>query len=67
MAAVYGAASGYAYGEAFAAYPVTGTAAAWADGHGVYSADVELRTSNLTEFDVNLRGVLAVIAWLEEE
>jgi hypothetical protein len=67
LAAVYGTASGYAYGEAFAAYPVTGTAAAWADGHGVYSADVELRTSNLTEFDVNLRGVLAVIAWLEEE
>jgi hypothetical protein len=65
MAAVYGAASGYDFGQSFDAYPVTGTAPAWADGQGIYSADVELSTSNLTEFDANLRAVLAAIAWME--
>ena len=65
MAAVYGEASGYAYGRSFSAYPVTGTAASWADGQGIYSADVELATPNLAEFDANLRGVLALLAWLD--
>ena len=66
LAAVYGEASGYTYGRSFSAYPVTGTAASWADGQGFYSVDVELETSNLAEFDANLRGVLAVLAWLED-
>lgn len=66
MAAVYGAASGYSYGRDFSAYPVTGTAASWADGQGIFSADVELETDNLAEFDANLRGVLALLAWMEE-
>ncbi len=66
MAAVYGEAAGYDYGRAFSAYPVTGTAASWVDGLGIYSADVELETSNLAEFDANLRAVLAVMAWVEE-
>jgi len=61
MAAVYGAASGYSYGQDFSAYPVTGTAASWADGQGILSADVELETNNLAEFGANLRGVLAVM------
>ncbi|MBL8145654.1 MAG: hypothetical protein JNL34_04640 [Anaerolineae bacterium] len=65
MAAVYGEASGYSYGQDFSAYPVTGTAATWADGQGIYSADVELETDNLAEFDRNLRAVLAVMAWME--
>ena len=66
MAAVYGEASGYSYGQSFSAYPVTGTAASWADGQGIFSADVELETDNLAEFDRNLRGVLAVMRWMEE-
>ena len=66
MSAVYGEASGYDYGQAFSAYPVTGTAASWADSQGIYSADVELETSNLTEFDANLRAVLALLAWMDE-
>lgn len=66
MAAIYGEAAGYDYGRAFSAYPVTGTAASWVDGLGIYSADVELETSNLAEFDANLRAVLAVMAWVEE-
>lgn len=65
MAAVYGEASGYSYGQDFSAYPVTGTAASWTAGQGIYSADVELETSNLAEFDRNLRGVLALLAWLD--
>lgn len=65
MAAVYGEASGYRYGQSFSAYPVTGTAASWADGQGILSADVELETDNLAEFDRNLRGVLAIMAWMD--
>ena len=65
MAAVYGEASGYSYGADFSAYPVTGTAASWADGQGFLSADVELETSNLAEMDANLPAVLALLAWMD--
>ena len=64
MAGVYGEAAGYSYGQAFSAYPVTGTAASWADGQGVASADVELRSWTDSEFDANLRGVMALQAWV---
>jgi hypothetical protein len=64
MAAVYGEASGYAYGQPFSAYPVTGTAAAWVDGIGIPSADVELFTRDDPEFDRNLRAVNALQDWL---
>ncbi len=63
MAAVYGAASGYRCCEAFTAYPVTGTAASWADGERIPAADVELASRDQPEFDVNLSGVLALLAW----
>jgi hypothetical protein len=49
---------------AFSAYPVTGTAAGWADGLGIASADIELRTGTEIEFEVNLAGVRAVLAWM---
>ena len=65
MAAVYGEASGYSYGADFSAYPVTGTAASWADGQGFLSADIELETSNLAELDANLPAVLALLAWMD--
>jgi hypothetical protein len=64
MAGVYGEAAGYSYGQAFSAYPVTGTAASWADGQGIASADVELRSWSESEFDANLRGVMALQRWI---
>lgn len=64
MAGVYGEAAGYSYGQAFSAYPVTGTAASWADGQGIASADVELRSWSESEFAANLRGVMALQAWI---
>jgi hypothetical protein len=65
MSAVYGDASGYSYGQAFSAYPVTGTAASWVDGQGIPSADVELASASDPETARNLRGVLAVQCWLQ--
>jgi protein MpaA len=66
MAATYGEAAGYSYGDSFSAYPVTGTAATWADGEGIAAADVELRTWSDPEVEDNLAGVLAVLRWAAE-
>lgn len=64
MSKVLGEATGYSYGATFSAYSVTGTASTWADGQGIPSADVELLTHEDSEFDRNLRGVIAVLDWL---
>lgn len=64
LAAVYGDASGYPYGKPFDAYTVSGTESNWADGQGILSADVELASSRSTEFDRNLRGILALQCWI---
>ncbi len=64
MSAVYGEATGYTHGEAFSAYAISGTAANWADGEGIASADVELETWTDSEFERNLRGIMAVQRWL---
>jgi hypothetical protein len=64
MSAVYGQAAGYTFGQAFSAYPVTGTAASWADGLGIYAADVELFTRDDPEFSRNLAGIQALFQWL---
>jgi Zinc carboxypeptidase len=64
MSQILGQAAGYTYGQAFTAYPVTGTAASWVDGQGIPSADVELQTWTDSEFDRNLRGIMAVQCWL---
>lgn len=64
LSAVLGEAAGYNYGEPFSAYPVTGTAASWVDGQGIPSADVELETWTDTDFERNLRGIMAVQRWL---
>ena len=64
LAAAFGDAAGYPHESPFTAYPVTGTAASWADGEGIPAADVELRSSTDPEFDRNLRGVLALLHWL---
>ncbi len=67
LSQVLGVAAGYNYGAPFSAYPVTGTASDWVDGQGIPSADVELITSYDSEYDRNLRGVLAVMSWLAEK
>ncbi len=64
LAAVLSEASGYPYGEPFDAYTVSGTAANWADGQGILSADVELAGTRDTEFKRNLRGILAIQCWI---
>jgi hypothetical protein len=64
LSAILGEAAGYDYGQSFSAYPVTGTAANWVDGQGVPSADVELETWTGTEFERNLRGIMAVQQWI---
>lgn len=60
LAAVVGEAAGYSYGQAFSAYPVTGTAPSWVDGQGIPAVDIELETREDSEFEANLRGVMAV-------
>ena len=47
----------YPLGGEFTDYVVTGTAAAWVDGIGIPSADVELASSDDTELRRNLEGV----------
>ncbi len=64
MSQILGEATGYTYGQAFTAYPVTGTAAAWVDGQGIPSADVELQTWTESEFERNLNGIMALQCWL---
>jgi predicted deacylase len=64
LASVIGEAANYPYGEAFSAYPVTGTAASWVDGQGIPSVDLELTTTRSSEFVRNLNGVMAVQCWL---
>jgi predicted deacylase len=66
LSEVLGRAAGYRFGSPFSAYPVTGTAADWVNEQGIPSADVELITSTDSEYERNLRGVLAVMGWLEE-
>ncbi len=63
---IFGQAAPYPYQSTFAAYPVTGTLADWADGEGIAAADVELINSTNTDFERNLRGVRAVLNWLAE-
>ncbi|MEP7293277.1 MAG: M14 family zinc carboxypeptidase [Chloroflexota bacterium] len=64
LAATFGEAAGYLHDAPFTAYPVTGVASNWADGEGIPAADVELRSSSDSEYEQNLRGVLAILAEL---
>jgi hypothetical protein len=66
MSAVLGEATGYPYGQPFTEYDVTGTAASWVDGLGIPAADVELTTTQATDFKRNLAGVMALQRWLIE-
>ena len=64
LAAALAEATGYSHGAAFSAYAVSGTAANWADGLGIPALDVELETWTSSEFERNLRGVMALQRWL---
>jgi hypothetical protein len=64
LSEVLGRSAGYHFGSPFTAYPVTGTASDWVNEQGIPAADVELITSSDSEYDRNLRGVLAVMTWL---
>ncbi|MCA9889321.1 MAG: hypothetical protein KC546_13170 [Anaerolineae bacterium] len=66
LAAIYGDASAYPYGEAFGEYEVTGTGPEWVASQGIQSLDVELATSSGIELERNLRGVMAVQIWLSD-
>jgi predicted deacylase len=67
MSQILGQAAGYTYGQVFSAYPVTGTAASWVDGQGIPSADVELQSWTDSEFERNLRGIMAIQCWLAHD
>lgn len=64
LSATVGLAAGYDTGEAFSAYPVTGTAPAWVNSLGLAAADVELASSTDPEFERNLAGVQAAVCWV---
>jgi Zinc carboxypeptidase len=64
LAAVLGEATGYPYGKPFTAYPVNGTESNWADGLGIPAVDVELSGTRDSEFQRNIKGVLAVQCWV---
>jgi hypothetical protein len=64
LAEVYGTASRYPFEGDFGAYEVTGSAPAWVDSLGIPALDVELATSESTEFQRNLNGLMAVQRWL---
>lgn len=64
LAAVIGEAAGYPYGEPFTAYKVSGTAPNWLDGQGIPAVDLELTNTRDSEFERNLRGVMAAQRWL---
>ncbi len=64
LARVVGEATNYTYGDPFTDYAVTGTAPSWAAGIGVPAVDVELATTESSEFTRNLQGVMAVQAWV---
>ncbi|MFW5748747.1 MAG: M14 family metallopeptidase [Chloroflexota bacterium] len=64
MVRVLGTATGYNFGVPFDDYTVTGTAPSWIDGLGIPAADVELTSAEATEFERNLRGIMALQCWL---
>jgi predicted deacylase len=64
LAAVYGRAAGYPYGNSFTYYPITGDATNWLSMQQIPAITVELRTRNEAEWPQNLAGMLALLAEL---
>jgi hypothetical protein len=63
MSTVLSEATGYPYGDDFSEYTISGTAPEWVGSQGIPSADVELASARETEFERNLRGVMALQCW----
>ncbi len=63
LAQVYAGASGYPYQAAFTSYVVTGDAVDWLAAQGLPSIEVELKTRDALDWEQNLAGVLAVLAY----
>jgi predicted deacylase len=63
LAQVYAAASGYPYQASFTSYTVTGDAVDWLAAQGLPAIEVELRAHDALEWEQNLAGVLAVLAY----
>ena len=63
LAQVYAGASGYPYQATFTSYVVTGDAADWLATQGLPAIEVELRTHDAIDWEQNLAGVLAVLAY----
>lgn len=60
-------ASGYPYPPSFTGCHMTGSLADWAAGQGVPAIDVELSDHYRTEFETNLKLVLALLQWTAPE
>lgn len=61
LAQVYAATSGYPFQAAFTSYAVTGDAADWLALQGVPAIEVELSNHDDLDWEMNLRGVLALL------
>lgn len=64
LAQVYGTASDYPYQNEFSDYRVTGTAPGWVNSIGIPSADIELASDDVVEFERNLRALQALQRWI---
>jgi len=63
LAQAYATASGYPFQTAFTSYTVTGDSVDWLAAQGQPAIEVELRTHDALEWEQNLAGVLAVLAY----
>ena len=57
----YATASGYPFQQAFTSYAVTGDATDWLSFQGIPAITVELNNHTDTDWEQNLRGVLAIL------
>jgi predicted deacylase len=66
MAEAYAAGAGYIYSRFWPRYNITGGMHDWAGSMGIASVTPELVTGNLTEFNENVAGLLAVLEQREQ-
>jgi hypothetical protein len=59
---LYSIASGYPLRTSFTAYPLTGDASNWLATQDIPSITIELATHSLTDWEMNRRGMLAILA-----
>lgn len=63
MAVIYGLAAGYPVYPAFEHYTVTGDAGDWLTTQGIPSFTVELSSHETTDWEQNLRGLMAILMY----